>query len=126
MTNSRTSPSELVDRYTEQVYHQRDLTSLETLLADPMIRHEPDGTRLVLTIEQAKFRIESFHQQFRSMRFTNRKIIQDQDSIAAIYEADLVDEDGEISTICGIEIFTIRNGRITEVWNAPAGNGSWG
>ncbi|MBD52304.1 MAG: hypothetical protein CL450_03275 [Acidimicrobiaceae bacterium] len=126
MTNSSTSPSELVDRYTEQVYHQRDLTSLETLLADPMIRHEPDGTRLVLTIEQAKFRIESFHQQFRSMRFTNRKIIQDQDSIAAIYEADLVDEDGEISTICGIEIFTIRNGRITEVWNAPAGNGSWG
>ncbi|HBQ04543.1 MAG: hypothetical protein MB55_03310 [marine actinobacterium MedAcidi-G3] len=126
MTNSSTSPSELVDRYTEQVYHQRDLTSLETLLADPMIRHEPDGTRLVLTIEQAKLRIESFHQQFRSMRFTNRKIIQDQDSIAAIYEADLVDEDGEISTICGIEIFTIRNGRITEVWNAPAGNGSWG
>ena len=126
MTNSSTSPSELVDRYTEQVYHQRDLTSLETLLADPMIRHEPDGTRLVLTIEQAKLRIESFHQQFRSMRFTNRKIMQDQDSIAAIYEADLVDEDGEISTICGIEIFTIRNGRITEVWNAPAGNGSWG
>ena len=126
MTNSSTSPSELVDRYTEQVYHQRDLTSLETLLADPMIRHEPDGTRLVLTIEQAKLRIESFHQQFRSMRFTNRNIIQDQDSIAAIYEADLVDEDGEISTICGIEIFTIRNGRITEVWNAPAGNGSWG
>ena len=126
MTNSKTNPSELVDRYTEQVYHQRDLTSLETLLADPMIRHEPDGTRLVLTIEQAKLRIESFHQQFRSMRFTNRKIIQDQDSIAAIYEADLVDEDGEISTICGIEIFTIRNGRITEVWNAPAGNGSWG
>ena len=126
MTNSSTSPSELVDRYTEQVYHQRDLTSLETLLADPMIRHEPDGTRLVLTIEQAKLRIESFHQQFRSMRFTNRKIIQDQDSIAAIYEADLVDEDGEISTICGIEIFTIRNGRITEVWNTPAGNGSWG
>jgi len=126
VTNSSTSPSELVDRYTEQVYHQRDLTSLETLLADPMIRHEPDGTRLVLTIEQAKLRIESFHQQFRSMRFTNRKIIQDQDSIAAIYEADLVDEDGEISTICGIEIFTIRNGRITEVWNAPAGNGSWG
>ncbi len=126
MTNSSTSPSELVDRYTEQVYHQRDLTSLETLLADPMIRHEPDGTRLVLTIEQAKFRIESFHQQFRSMRFTNRKIIQDQDSIAAAYEADLVNEDGEISTICGIEIFTIRNGRITEVWNAPAGNGSWG
>ncbi len=126
MTNSKTNPLEVVDRYTEQVYHQRDLTSLEDLVADPMIRHEPDGTRLVLTIEQAKLRIASFHQQFRSMRFTNRKIIQDQESIAAAYEADLVTEDGEVSTICGIEIFTVREGRITEVWNAPAGNGSWG
>lgn len=126
MTNSKTNPLEVVDRYTEQVYHQRDLTSLEDLVADPMIRHEPDGTRLVLTIEQATLRIASFHQQFRSMRFTNRKIIQDQESIAAAYEADLVTEDGEVSTICGIEIFTVREGRITEVWNAPAGNGSWG
>jgi len=126
VTNSKTNPLEVVDRYTEQVYHQRDLTSLEDLVADPMIRHEPDGTRLVLTIEQAKLRIASFHQQFRSMRFTNRKIIQDQESIAAAYEADLVTEDGEVSTICGIEIFTVREGRITEVWNAPAGNGSWG
>lgn len=126
MTNSKTNPLEVVDRYTEQVYHQRDLTSLEDLVADPMIRHEPDGTRLVLTIEQATLRIASFHQQFRSMRFTNRKIIQDQESIAAVYEADLVTEDGEVSTICGIEIFTVREGRITEVWNAPAGNGSWG
>jgi len=126
VTNSKTNPLEVVDRYTEQVYHQRDLTSLEDLVADPMIRHEPDGTRLVLTIEQATLRIASFHQQFRSMRFTNRKIIQDQESIAAAYEADLVTEDGEVSTICGIEIFTVREGRITEVWNAPAGNGSWG
>ncbi|MBM46480.1 MAG: hypothetical protein CL458_09575 [Acidimicrobiaceae bacterium] len=126
MTNSKTNPLEVVDRYTEQVYHQRDLTSLEDLVADPMIRHEPDGTRLVLTIEQATLRIASFHQQFRSMRFTNRKIIQDQESIAAAYEADLVTEDGDVSTICGIEIFTVREGRITEVWNAPAGNGSWG
>ncbi|HJL99650.1 MAG: nuclear transport factor 2 family protein [Acidimicrobiales bacterium] len=126
MTNSKMSPAEIVDQYTEQVYHRRDLTSLDTLLADPMIRHEPDGTRLALTIEEAKLRITSFHRQFRSMSFTNRKIIQDQESVATAYEADLVSEDGEVSTICGIEIFTVRNGRITEVWNAPAGNGSWG
>ena len=113
------SPAEIVDQYTEQVYHQRDLTSLDMLLADPMIRHEPDGTRLALTLEEAKLRITSFHQQFRSMRFSNRMIIQDQQSVAAAYEADLVSEGGELSTICGIEMFTVRDGRITEVWNTP-------
>ncbi|MEC9114957.1 MAG: nuclear transport factor 2 family protein [Actinomycetota bacterium] len=126
MTVSNLSPAEIVDRYTEKIYHQRDLSALEALVADPMIRHEPDGTRIAMTLEEATHRIASFHQQFRSMRFTNRKLIEDDQSVASAYEADLVDENGEVSTICGIEIFTVREGRIIEVWNAPAGNGSWG
>ena len=68
-----------------------------------------------MTLEEATHRIASFHQQFRSMRFTNRKLIEDDQSVASAYEADLVDENGEVSTICGIEIFTVREGRIIEV-----------
>ena len=79
-----------------------------------------------MTLEEATHRIASFHQQFRSMRFTNRKLIEGDQSVASAYEADLVDENGEVSTICGIEIFTVREGRIIEVWNAPAANGSCG
>jgi len=60
------------------------------------------------------------------MRFTNRKVVQDKESVATAYEADLVDHDGDVVTICGIEIFTVRDGRITEVWNPPAGDGPWG
>jgi len=120
------TPAEIVDRYTDELYHQRNLDALDDLVSDPMVRHEPDGTRVTLTLEEAKLRVASFHQQFRSMRFTNRKIVQDQESVAAAYEADLVDQDGGVVTICGVEIFTVRSGRITEVWNPPAGNGSWG
>ena len=120
------TPAEIVDRYTDELYHQRNLDALDDLVSDPMVRHEPDGTRVTLTLEAAKFRVASFHQQFRSMRFPNRKIVQDQESVAAAYEADLVDQDGGVVTICGVEIFTVRSGRITEVWNPPAGNGSWG
>ena len=68
-----------------------------------------------MTLEEATHRIASFHQQFRSMRFTNRKLIEDDQSVASAYEADLVDENGEVSTICGIEIFTVREGRIIAV-----------
>jgi len=123
---TKPTPAEIVDRYTEELYHQRNLDALDDLMADPLVRHEPDGTRVALTLKEAKVRAASLHEQFRSMRFTNRKIVQDKDSVAAAYEADLVDQNGDVVTICGIEIFTIRDGRITEVWNPPAGNGPWG
>ena len=126
MTTSNLSPAEVVDRYTELIYHQRDLSALDDLISDPLIRHEPDGTRVALTTTQARERIATFHKEFRAMRFSNRKIVQDSNSVAAAYEADLVDESGAITTICGIEIFTVVEGRIIEVWTAPAGSGSWG
>ncbi len=126
MNINEPTPAEIVERYTEELYHQRNLDALDGLMADPVVRHEPDGSRVTLTLEEAKVRVRSFHEQFRSMRFTNRKIVQDEDSVATAYEADLVDQDGDVVTICGIEIFTIRAGRITEVWNPPAGDGSWG
>ena len=60
------------------------------------------------------------------MRFHTRKSVEDGSNVATAYEADLVDNDGEVHTMCGLEIFTVENGMITEVWNPPAGSGSWG
>lgn len=126
MSTTEPTPAEIVDRYTDELYHRRNLDALDDLIADPIVRHEPDGSRVTLTLQEAKLRIAAFHEQFRSMRFTNRKVVQDAESVATAYEADLVDQNGDVVTICGIEIFTISGGRITDVWNPPAGNGSWG
>jgi hypothetical protein len=120
------SPHQIVDTYTEEMYYQKNFDALEDLVTDSMIRHEQNGERIVLTREQVRKRIEDFHNQFRSIHFTNRKIVEDNNSVAAAYEADLVDHEGLIHTICGIEIFTVTNGRISEIWNSPAGDGSWG
>ncbi len=120
------SPAEVVDRYTEELYHRRNLDALWDLVADPMIRHESDGQRIALTVEQSRARIADFHAQFRSMRFSTLIAVDDGRSVASAYEADLVDHDGDVHTISGIEIFVVEQGRITEVWNAPAGHGPWG
>ena len=120
------TPSAIVDRYTEELYHRRNLDAVDELVAEPMIRHEPGGQRVVLTRADAKMRAASFHQQFQSMRFTTRVAVEDGNRVASAYEADLVDLDGEVHTICGVEIFVIEQGRIVEVWNPPAGDGSWG
>jgi hypothetical protein len=120
------SPAETVDRYTEELYHRRNLDAIDELVAEPMIRHETGGQRVVLSRAQVRERIGSFHQQFRSMRFTTRIAVEDQQKVASAYEADLVDHDGDIHTICGVELFVVENGQIVEVWNPPAGDGSWG
>ena len=120
------SPSDIVDRYTEELYHRRNLDAVDELVADPMVRHEPSGQRIVLTREEVKQRTAAFHAQFRSMRFTTRVAVDDGLRVASAYEADLVDHDGDVHTISGVEIFEVRDGQIIEVWNPPAGDGSWG
>jgi ketosteroid isomerase-like protein len=120
------APTAVVDRYTEELYHRRNLDALDELVAEPMIRHEPGGHRVALSRAETRARIASFHQQFRSMRFSTRLVVDDGTRVATAYEADLVDHDGEIHTICGIEVFVVENGRIVEVWNPPSGDGSWG
>ncbi|MFT7645276.1 MAG: hypothetical protein ACI8Y4_000004 [Candidatus Poriferisodalaceae bacterium] len=120
------TPAEVVDRYTDELYHRRNLAVINELVAEPMVRHEPDGQRVVLTRAECIERIAGFHADFRSMRFHTRKSVEDGSNVATAYEADLVDNDGEVHTMCGLEIFTVENGMITEVWNPPAGSGSWG
>ncbi|MGY9072498.1 MAG: nuclear transport factor 2 family protein [Acidimicrobiales bacterium] len=120
------SPTAIVDRYTEELYHQRNLSAIETLVAEPMVRHESDGQRLVLTRAQCAERIAAFHDQFRSMRFHTRQTVDDGVHVASAYEADLVDHEGNVHTMCGLEMFKVVEGMISEVWNPPAGNGSWG
>ena len=123
---SSPSPADIVDRYTEELYHRRNLDAVDELVAEPMVRHEPDGQRVALTRAEVKLRTASFHQQFRTMRFHTRVAVDDGERVATAYEADLVDHEGEVHTICGIEIFQVSDGLITDVWNPPAGDGSWG
>lgn len=126
MTEAQPKPTDIVDRYTEELYHRQNLDAVDELVAEPMVRHEPDGQRVALTRNQVKARTAAFHQQFRTMRFTTRMAVDDGRNVATAYEADLVDHDGEVHTICGVEIFRVENGMITDVWNPPAGDGSWG
>ena len=65
MSTTEPTPAEIVDRYTDELYHRRNLDALDDLIADPFVRHEPDGSRVTLTLQEAKLRIAAFHEQFR-------------------------------------------------------------
>lgn len=116
----------LIDRYTDELYHRRNLDALADLIADPLIRYEPEGQVLSLTLDESRARIAGSYEHYPKMIFTTRKLVADESSVAMAYEAVLTDADGAEVRFCGVEIFVVREGRIAEVWNPPAGEGRWG
>ena len=47
------------------------------------------------------------------------------DLYAAAYQFSFM-ADGQESTLSGMEIFRVRDGKIVETWNSAAGEGPWG
>ena len=110
--------------YTELVYHRRDPEAAGRFIADPCIRHE-HGHRVVMTLAENKQRIAGFLVTATNLRFTYNATLAENDLFAAAYEFSF-EAEGASRTFSGLEIFRIHDGKITETWNAAAGEGPWG
>lgn len=113
-----------IQEYTDAVYHDRNPDAAERYIADPCIRHE-HGHRVVMSLAENKTRIAGFIASVTNLRFENAAALAEGELYAAAYQFSFTSE-GADSTLSGIEIFRIENGKITETWNAAAGEGPWG
>ncbi len=110
---SRTALS-IVEDYIEKVWHGQDLELVRAICANPIHRHDP-GSVKPLTHEEQIARIGgAAHHQFS---FTQIVLAADREYVTYIWNA--VDNTG--ATPCGIEVFKVVDGRITDVWNGPYG-----
>lgn len=116
---------QFIQDYTEQVYHAQDAEAAARFIADPCIRHE-HGHQVVMTLAENKKRIAGFFTQFANGRFTYVAEVAEGNLYSAAYQCEFTDPVGERQTFSGIEIFKIVDGKITETWNAAAGQGPWG
>lgn len=110
--------TDLMDRYID-VYHERDEAGFRAMVADGCIRHDPGSTKVV-PIGDNVARFWAFHEQFPNARFTNAVVFEQGDVVTVGFTI----EQGD-TVLSGIEIFRFADGRIVEVWNAPAGPGAW-
>ena len=128
MDAAAASPStrEVVERYGRELYRARNLNLVPELLADPMVRHEAGGETRVLTATDCKQRIGGLFEAYRALEFNVVQLIVDGEFASWTYNGTLMAHDGTTQVISGIEVFHVVDGKITEVWNSPAGQGAWG
>ena len=113
------SPLRIVQMYNDDVWanHQRDL--IEKLLANPLRRHHPGGTQVFTHADMLR-RYDDYFTRFREMKAVARNYVCEGPYVTLLWDIDMVAKDGKVSTISGIEIFKVIDGKITDVWNPNA------
>ncbi len=139
---SALSAREIVARYIERVWNRGDSTAVIEFCADPYTRHDAGKTTVMSHTDQLRRvtseRASGTAADGRSLHFTTLLLTDDEQDVTwvwnmtgptgtALAESGVPAEvvNGEIR-ICGIEVFRVVGGRISEVWNSPPMAGHWG
>lgn len=110
------TPLRAVQMYNDDVWgrHRREL--IVELLANPLRRHHPGHTE-VFTHDDMLKRYDNYFSKNREMRAVARRYVCEGAYVTLLWDIDMVANDGKVSTISGIEIFKVVDGKITDVWN---------
>jgi hypothetical protein len=115
----------LVRRYWDGIWHERDLSLVDVLLADPYVRHSAAGTT-TLTHQQVKQEIAQSWELLHGARTT----IDDQavagDRVwtrATMTGVNL--QTGQRSVLTWLVIHRVHDGRFVESWSATIPDVDW-
>ena len=133
---------ESVASYVERVWNLGDSSAVVEFCADPYVRHDAGTWRVMSRAEQlhrvTSERASGTAADGRSLRFETLLLAGDGQDVTWVWNmtgptgtelaesgvpAEVV---GDELRICGIEVFRVVEGRITEVWNSPPMPGHWG
>ena len=135
-------PRDIVASYVERVWNLGDSSAVVEYCADPYVRHDAVRSRVMSHAEQLERvtgeRAAGTAADGRSLRFETLLLAGDGRDVTWVWnmtgpagtalaesgvEAEVA---GDELRICGIEVFRVVDGRITEVWNSPPMAGHWG
>jgi steroid delta-isomerase-like uncharacterized protein len=113
----------LVGRYVEEVWHQGNLDAADEMVAPDFVGHFPEGE--AIGIEGAKEHVIAFRTPFPDIHFTIEDMIAEGDKVAARLTFDGthtgemmgIPPTGVQTTVTGIFILQIGDGKLVEVWS---------
>lgn len=115
------SALETVTLYIERIWNEGRDDLIPELCADPIVRHDPNALTSLRHAEQ-RARIRHNYDELRPV-FTWEVLAGDDEHVTLVWNVTGRDPGW---TLCGIEIFRVRGGLITDVWNLPYAEGRWG
>lgn len=110
----------VVQRYLFDLYNAQDLSVVDEICGDPMIRHNAGSTVALTRAEQAE-RIRK-DLAAHNPKFSVVTLVGDDTHASLTWNAERL-TNGE--KLCGIEIFKVTDGLITDVWNSNYFEGEW-
>jgi len=122
-SNQKPEAQRLLERYWDEVNNQGHLELIRELCADPITRHDPEGTTTTLDhdeqIARVRFGIDEMGVKI------DRVITHANDEfVTSVWNMVMTRKDG--LAMCGIEVFQVEEGRLAHCWNTPYAQGSWG
>ena len=128
---------EVVRKYTYEIWNEGKVELIRELTANPLIRHDANKVTQLTHDEQ----IERIKSVVIAMNPIFENVIQSSDGIyvTAVFQCTTkpkagatdgnawIDEEAKTAKSgCGIEVFKVVDGRITDVWNCKTMEGLWG
>lgn len=111
----------VVERYIYELYNGGQITLVDEICGDPMIRHTA-GSTTALTRAEQRSRIQH-DLAAHDPKFTVVTLVGDDEHASLTWNAQRL-RTGE--RLCGIEIFRVSDtGVVTDVWNSNYFEGEW-
>jgi hypothetical protein len=112
--------NEVINRYVAEIWNGGQVELVRELCADPVTRHDADKITQ-LSHDQQIARLKGVISEMQPV-FEN--IIQSTDGtyVTAVWQC-ITKSNGKAG--CGIEVFKVVDGRVTDVWNAPVMENLW-
>lgn len=112
-----------VERYVLEIYNAGRVDLVREICADPVVRHDP-GAPARRTAMSHDEQVERITRDLATHdpQFTIVHLVGDDEIASLTWEAT---RRSTGDRLCGIEIFRVRDGRVTDVWNAPYAEGAW-
>lgn len=115
------SALDVVTTYIEEVWNHGRTELVPELCADPITRHDANS---VTQLNHAEQQARIAH-NFSELKPTFENVILAGDDRHITLVWNVVGRDPSWK-LCGVEIFRVVDGKITEVWNSPYVDGRWG
>ncbi len=117
-------PLDVFRRYQKEIWGDGNLDVLPEIVADPYRRHYPGKIETVSNAELTE-RVRYYRRGLSDISFHSVLEVCEGPYVTTAWETNGYTRDGRYLCTASIEIFRVKNGLITDVWNGHANDGEW-